>query len=239
MRETLPEFKLALLRSAPFLVSAWIAAMVFGALVTAASLSMSDGLLMSSFVYSGAAQFVGLGLIQNNTGVVVIILTTILLSLRFLLYSVALIDQVKDLPFMARVILGFTMIDQVFLLARARYKEDGEPKNKHFYFAYCAAIFYVNWILGTWMGIIVGDKFANLAKDYGMDFIAYATFAAMLGPYLKSAGNIAVALMALLVYLVTSDLPYSMGIIFSVIIAIAIYTLFSYKGGVIDGTDVK
>lgn len=239
MGGTLPEFKLALLRSAPFLVSAWIAAMVFGALVTAASLSMSDGLLMSSFVYSGAAQFVGLGLIQNNTEVVVIILTTILLSLRFLLYSVALIDQVRGLPFIARVILGFAMIDQVFLLARARYKEGGVEKNKHFYFAYCATIFYINWIFGTWIGIVVGDKFADLAKDYGMDFIAYATFAAMLGPYLKSPGNVAVALMALTAYLVTNGLPYSMGIISSVIISIAVYTLFSYKDGVLNKAGIK
>ena len=140
---------------------------------------------------------------------------------------------------MARVILGFTMIDQVFLLARARYKENGKTKNKHFYFAYCSAIFYINWIIGTWIGVVVGDKFANIAKDYGMDFIAYATFAAMLGPYLKSTGNIAVALIALLAYLVTNGLPYSMGIIFSVIIAIAAYTVVTYKSGVSNKADIK
>lgn len=105
------EWRLAFKRSSPFLISATLSGIVFGALVIAGGLTVIDGLVMSGFIYSGAAQFVGLQLIVSHTSLAVALLTTLLLSLRFFLYSISLIDEVRSIPVAYRIMLAFGLID--------------------------------------------------------------------------------------------------------------------------------
>lgn len=207
------EWGLAFKRSSPFLLSAILSGVVFGTLAQSAGLAAQDSLLMSGLVYSGAAQFVGLQLLVSHADLAVVLITTFLLSLRFLLYSISLVDEVKAVPVAYRALLAFGLIDQVFFLAKDRYKEDvGEPA-KHMYFLACVMIFYINWLLGTAIGIYVGDRVAGHADQLGFYFMAQATFVAMLGPYLKQKRYQMVSIITFAMYLLFRDLPYNLGII--------------------------
>lgn len=57
----------------------------------------------------------------------------------------------------------------------------------------CVLIFYFNWIIGTAIGLFLGDTLAHYAAQYGLEFITYATFVAMLAPYLRVGRNIYVS----------------------------------------------
>lgn len=131
------EWKLAFQRSSPFLISATLSGIVFGALVIAGGPTVIDGLVMSGFIYSGAAQFVGLQLTVSHTSLAVALPTTLLLSLRFFLYSISLIDQVKSIPITYRILLAFGLIDAVFVMAKERFKELGTQAEKNTYFMAC------------------------------------------------------------------------------------------------------
>lgn len=216
------EWKLAFKRSSPFLISATLSGVVFGALVIAGGLTVIDGLVMSGFIYSGAAQFVGLQLIISHTSLAVALLTTLLLSLRFLLYSISLIDEVKAIPMTYRIILAFGLIDAVFVMAKERFNEPGTQAEKNIYFMACVLIFYFNWIIGTAIGLFIGDTLAHYAAQYGLEFITYATFVAMLTPYLKIRRNVYVSLAALLTYIMTYSAPYNLGILISCVVSVII-----------------
>lgn len=212
----------ALRRSSPFLISATLSGVVFGALVISGGLTIIDGLVMSGVIYSGAAQFVGLQLILSHTGLAVALMTTFLLSLRFFLYAISLIDEVKSIPLRWRIMLSFGLIDAVFVMAKQRFSEPGSQADKNVYFMSCVLIFYVNWLVGTAIGLVLGDTLSDLAAQYGLEFIAWATFIAMLAPYLKVRRNQAVALLALATYILSSSLPYNLGILISCLMAVVI-----------------
>lgn len=219
------EWSAALKRSSPLLISATLSGMVFGALVIASGLTMLEGLLMSGFIYSGAAQFVGLQLIVTHAGMAAALATTFMLSMRFFLYAISLVDEVKQVPIKYRVLLAFGLIDAVFVLAKERFSEGGSQAEKNSYFMACVVIFYLNWILGTLLGLWLGDALAKYTEGYGLEFIAYATFAAMLAPYLKTRKNQVVSVIALLTYLVSWSVPYSFGILISCVTAVLLVTV--------------
>jgi 4-azaleucine resistance transporter AzlC len=216
------EWRLAFKRSSPFLISATLSGVVFGALVIAGGLTAIDGLVMSGFIYSGAAQFIGLQLIVSHTSLAVVLLTTLLLSLRFFLYSISLIDEVKSIPITYRIMLAFGLIDAVFVMAKERFNETGTQADKNTYFMACVLIFYFNWIIGTAIGLFLGDTLAHYAAQYGLEFITYSTFVAMLAPYLKVKRNIYASLIALTVYILTYNVPYNLSILISCLAAVII-----------------
>ncbi|OTA21877.1 hypothetical protein Xbed_00126 [Xenorhabdus beddingii] len=207
------EVMLAFRRSSPLLISSTLSGVVFGALVIAGGLTIKDGLVMSGFIYSGAAQFVGLQLILSHTELTVALITTLLLSLRFFLYAISLVDEVKAIPLSWRIILAFGLIDAVFVMAKERFSESGQQADKNIYFMSCVLIFYFNWIIGTAIGLFLGDMLSAFASAWGLEFIAYATFVAMLVPYLRIPRNFAVSLVALVVWMLCAHLPYNLGIL--------------------------
>jgi len=219
------EGMLAFKRSSPFLISATLSGVVFGALVIAGGLTVVDGLVMSGFIYSGAAQFVGLQLILSHTGLTVALMTTLLLSLRFFLYAVSLVDEVKAIPLKWRIMLAFGLIDAVFVMAKERFSEPGTQAEKNVYFMSCVLIFYFNWLIGTAIGLVLGDSLSTFASAWGLEFIAYATFVAMLAPYLKARRNLAVSLVALAAWLLCSHLPYNLGILVACVVSVTVVKL--------------
>ena len=216
----------ALKRSSPFLLSAFLSGIVFGALAENAGLSVGNSLLMSAWVYSGAAQFVGLQLLVAHADLAVVLVTTLLLSLRFFIYAMSLVEEVKAVPLVYRALLAFGLIDQVFFLAKDRYKEPVSTGSKHLFFFACVLIFYFNWLAGTALGIYVGDRIASHAAHLGFDFIASASFIAMLGPYLKQRRFLLVALAAFILYLPCQNLPYNLGLIVASIGAVTLVKTF-------------
>lgn len=225
------EWRAALKRSSPLLISATLAGMVFGALVIASGLTVLDGLVMSGFIYSGAAQFVGLQLIITHAGLTAALATTFMLSMRFFLYAISLIDEVKQVPIKYRVVLAFGLIDAVFVLANQRFSEAGTQAEKNSYFMACVVIFYLNWIIGTLLGLWLGDALSKYTEAYGLEFFTYATFAAMLAPYLKSRKNQIVAIIALTTYLISWSAPYNLAILISCVIAVLLVTAaYSFRG---------
>lgn len=217
---------IALKRSSPFLLSAFLSGIVFGALAANAGLSVENSLLMSAWVYSGAAQFVGLQLLVAHADLAVVLLTTFLLSLRFFIYAMSLVEEVKAVPLTYRGLLAFGLIDQVFFLAKDRYKEPINERSKHAFFLACVLIFYSNWLAGTAVGIYVGDRLASSVAHLGFDFVATATFIAMLGPLLKKHRFLMVSLASLLLYLPCQNLPYNLGMIAACLGAVALIKLY-------------
>ena len=184
---------------------------------------------MSAWVYSGAAQFVGLQLLVTHADLAVVLLTTLLLSLRFFIYAMSLVDDVKAVPISYRALLAFGLIDQVFFLAKVRYKEPVSARAKHVFFLACVLIFYFNWLAGTALGIYVGDRMASHVAHLGFDFIATASFIAMLGPYLKQRRSLLVSLAALILYLPCQYLPYNLGLIVACLAAVTLVKLFGFS----------
>ena len=144
----------ALLRGArdtvPMLIGALPFGLIFGTLAVASGLSLPATLLMSALVFAGSAQFIAVSLIASGTGLVVLLLTTLIVNLRHMLYSASLMPHVRHLPQRWKIPLAFWLTDESFAVVHRHYLDPHPPKElKHWYYLGSCLAMYSNWFLCT------------------------------------------------------------------------------------------
>lgn len=83
---------------------------------------------MALLVYAGSVQLAALPLIVGDFPIWTVLLTGIVVNLRFVIFSAALHPHFKNYPFWKRALLGYLNGDLTFVLFTARYAgKDNEP----------------------------------------------------------------------------------------------------------------
>jgi len=204
----------------PLILGAIPFGIIFGTLAAGSGVSFWGALGMSVFVFAGSSQFIALGLVASSTILPVILLTTFVVNLRHLLYSVSLVPHVQNLSQVWKIPLGFWLTDESFAVVINRYNALDNSPYKHWYHLGSALFMYINWIFCTFLGLTIGNLIPN-AANWGLDFAMVATFLGMIIPYLqKSRAMIATAIVAGGVSLAAYGLPYKLGLILAAIAGI-------------------
>lgn len=220
----------------PMVVGAIPFGIIFGTLAQESGLSALGAMAMSIFVFAGSAQFIALGLLAAGTGPLLVIATTLVVNLRHLLYSAALVEHVKDLPHGWRTLIAFGLTDEAFAVAIDRINKADPTWRKHnFRWFYLGSflLMYGNWNLCTILGITLGELFPDMTR-WGLDFAMSATFIGMVVPYLRTRPMWACVLVAGAMALGTWDMPHKLGLMVSALTAIAVglsYFLMTRKKG--------
>jgi 4-azaleucine resistance transporter AzlC len=195
--------------------------LIYGALASLAGLSLWQALGMSLLVYAGSAQFIAISLLSLGSGAVVILLTTLVVNLRHVLYSAALQPYVGHLGQTWRVPLAFGLTDETFAVVQRRYLSRGMTEHGQWYHAGVALALYLSWISSSLMGALFGHSVPNLA-GWGLDFAMLATFIGIVVPALRNQPQIAAALVAAAVALLCHAWPYKLGLMAAALSGIAI-----------------
>lgn len=195
----------------PLVIGAIPLGIIFGTLAQSSGLSFAGAIAMSALVFAGSAQFIALGLLTVKTALPIIILTTFVVNLRHLLYSLSLVPYVQRLSSFWRVIIGFWLTDEVFAVAINRYHRRDRYIYKHWYYLGAATLMYSNWLVCTVIGLSVGHLIPN-AANYGLDFAMSVTFIGMVIPYLKNKPMVITVICSGIMALLTHNLPYQSGL---------------------------
>lgn len=204
----------------PLVIGAIPFGIIFGTLASGSGLSFAGTMAMSAFVFAGSSQFIAVGLLSAGTALPLIILTTLIVNLRHLLYAVSLVPYVQQLPQVWKLPIGFWLTDEAFAVAISRYNRPDLSPYKHWYYLGAALFMYANWQFCTWIGLTVGQLIPN-AADWGLDFAMSATFIGMVIPYLKNRPMIVSVIVAGLVSLLAHSLPHQLGLMVAAITGIA------------------
>jgi predicted branched-subunit amino acid permease len=100
--------------------------LIVGATATATGLPLAPALAMSYLVFAGSSQLAAYALIGAGSPIVVVLVTTLLLNLRFALYSATLAPHLRAAPAPLRALLAAIMTDQSMALGTARYASHPE-----------------------------------------------------------------------------------------------------------------
>lgn len=211
----------------PLVVGAAPFGIIFGALATTAGLTKWAAQGMSLFVFAGSAQFIAAGLVAQGSSLVVIIITTLVVNLRHMLYAATLAPHTKDLSKRWLLPLGFWLTDESFVVVIKRYLEVGESKYKHWFYLGSAVFMYTNWQLCTWIGIIAGGLIDDPLK-WGLDFAMIVTFIGMLVPMIKDRSVGSAVFAAGVSAFLMRNLPNKLGLIFSALIGLGVGMLTFY-----------
>lgn len=194
-----------LLGTAPF-------GLIYGALAVTAGMSNAAAIAMSLFVFAGSAQFIAVGLVAANAPVAIIILTTLVVNLRHMLYSATLLPYLKKLPQRWRIALAFWLTDEAFAVCISRYREDDDSPWKHWYQLGASLAMYVNWQFWCILGLVLGSRIPD-AGAWGLDFALPVTFIGMTIPFIKNRSTVVCVITAAVVALMTGFMPFKLGLI--------------------------
>ena len=224
----------------PLIVGAVPFGIIFGTLATNNGLSPTATLAMSTFVFAGSSQFIAVGMVAVNTHWWLIVLTTLVVNLRHLLYAVSLLPYTKGLSQKWKVLLGFLLTDEAFAVAIRHYEADLEhqeepekvagfqdiPENlsrqsfKHWHFLGAALTMYLNWQLCTLIGITLGQMIPN-AAEWGLDFAMSVTFIGMIVPYVKNKPMLISVVVSGAIALLSASFPHKLGLMLSALCGIS------------------
>lgn len=201
----------------PLLLGEVVFGVLFGALGIEAGLSPMAVVGFSIFVFAGSAQLVGVQLYSQGVSVPIIVLTTLIINLRHVLYGASLGPYVKHLPQRLLIPLGFALSDEIYALVFRKY-EANRPHPHWYHLGVCVSVIAVA-LVSTVIGILAGTQFTGLA-DLGVDFVLVAMLIGIVVPLIVTRPMLVSALVAGGVALLTAPLPNKMGLLMSAIAGI-------------------
>lgn len=204
----------------PLLIGSIPFAIIFGALAVTNGVSPITAAAMSAIVFAGSAQFVAIGMMAAGAGNWIIILTTLIVNLRHVLYAVTLAPHLKHLSQRWLLPLGFWLTDESFMVAVQRYNQSDRSPLKHWFHLGTTALFYISWQFFTYVGLWAGQAIPNPAS-WGLDFAFPATFLGMLMPLLVSRSVVACVISAGAAAIIFNPLPHKLGLIIAAFCGVA------------------
>ena len=121
----------------------------YGVLATQANFSLAAAIAMSLLVFSGSVQMVTVAMLTAGATSVSVLVTSVLLNLRNLLYGAALAEGLAPAK-KWRWLLAFGVSDEPFVLGSSRFKKYGPDP---LYFGIVVGTFYIAWVFSSFIGL--------------------------------------------------------------------------------------
>lgn len=142
----------------------------FGILAVSRGLSWLQASLISLFNITSAGQVAGLGIMTAGGGIIAMIISQIVINLRYSLMGIALSQKAdKTMTPLLRILLSFAITDEIFGVAVSKKYEFGAR-----YFFGLTILPVIGWVAGTTIGAILGRVFPDFLTNalaigiYGM-----------------------------------------------------------------------
>ena len=228
------EFWAGVRAEAPILLGVIPFGLIYGVLAISAGLSPLLAVAMSSIVFAGSSQVIGVQLIGSGTPGFVIVLTTLVVNLRHMLYSASTAPHIQHLSARWKWALAYLLTDEAYAVGITRYNQADVTPHKHWYFLGAGITLWSAWQLSSAAGVWLAWQL-NSAADAGMstiwalDFTLPLTFIALVFPALRDKASIASALAAGAVAILAAGLPLKLGLMAAALTGIMVGLLIETK----------
>jgi 4-azaleucine resistance transporter AzlC len=150
---------------------------VYGLAARDAGFSPIEAVAMSTFVFAGAAQFAAVGYVLQGLAWPAIVILTLLLNARHLLYSASLAPWLRDVPRRRRAVMAHLLTDEAFALSLAHFERLGRADERGYWLATLTSTF-IPWNLATIAGVLVGGGIPDPSR-FGLDVVFPAAMAGL------------------------------------------------------------
>jgi 4-azaleucine resistance transporter AzlC len=191
---------------------------VCGVGALSAGVSPLAALAMSLIMFSGAAQIAATQLIADGAPFAVIVLTCLVLSLRFLMYSAAMAPHLRALDSRWRNLLAFLLTDVAFAATIQRFRESGDLRANASYYLGAGVLLWVTWGVSTLVGVLLGSV---IPSSWQLEFVVPLCFIAILAPLMRDRVTIVVFVVAAFAVVALDALPMRLSLICAGLLAIA------------------
>jgi predicted branched-subunit amino acid permease len=190
---------------------------ITGVAMVASGIAPPAAMLMSLIVFAGASMVASAQLLAQGTPAALIILATLFINLRFMMYSASLRLHFAQLPLRWRLLIAYLQADNVYGLTLVRFAEHPKEKAKLEFFLGAAVPIWLAWQGAVLAGIFIG---AGVPPSWRLDFAAPLAFIAMTVPFLRDRAMIAAALAAGLTVVAANGLPLRLNLLLAALAGI-------------------
>lgn len=180
--------------------------------VMAIEMGMSPGMTMGMTLlfYSGSAQMVALQLLHNGVLPVAIVVTALIINLRFIMYSVSLAPYLHHLPRRWTWPVSYLLSDQSYALCTLKFSSGELGRFAPHFYAGTAVAMWLTWQLSVFAGVYLG---ASIPEAWSLSFAVPLSFLALLVPGIRSAASLGAAVTGGLIAVSAVKLPYNLGLV--------------------------
>lgn len=211
---------------APILIGVIPFALIAGVVAVEAGLSIGQSLLLNWGVFAGAAQLAALQLLGEDAAFITIIITVLIVNLRFMMFSASLAPHFRELKFSTKAIVAQLLVDQAYLLSILRFEDKPQNPHKVWYYLGTALPMWVIWLSFTATGIFVG---AQVPPEWSLDFTIPLMFIAVGVPAIKGKANTAAAIAASTAAVITVFMPNGFGFLIAALTGIGVGMLVEWR----------
>jgi predicted branched-subunit amino acid permease len=146
-------------------------------------------------------------LLASGSPALLVILATLFINLRFMMYSASLRQHFAHAPLRLRLLVAYLTADNAYGLVLGR---EGDESAKLGYFLGAGAVIWAVWQIAVAAGILVG---AGLPASWRLEFAAPLAFIAMSVPLLRDRAMIGAALAAGVTVIAAQGLPLRLAVV--------------------------
>jgi predicted branched-subunit amino acid permease len=201
--------------------------LVTGVAMAQSGLGLPKSYVMSTVAYAGSAQLATLPLLVGHAPVWIIVLTALIVNLRFVIYSAMLKPTLAPLPLARRCWLAYLIGDMTFVIF-LRTGDKREPALRPAYFAGMAIANYLPWHVGSYAGLLAAGR---IPAEWGLDFAGMLALIALLIPLLATRSGFAACVVAGALSVVLEPLPAHSGLILATLAGIGASQLVERYAG--------
>ncbi len=192
--------------------------LVTGVAMVKSGLTLAQAVGMTLTVFAGSAQLSSLPLIAGASPVWVIVLTALVVNLRFVIYAAAMRNEFKQYSFARRLALGYLTGDVGFVIFMEKLKRDGSFAHKDWYFFGGSVCNWLSWQAGSLVGIFAA---AFIPSAWGLELAGMLALLALMIPLCSTRPALIGTLVASVIAVLTYHLPMKLGLPIAVACGIA------------------
>lgn len=196
---------------------------VVGTVCAEAGFSFFQTISMNILVYAGAAQLAAVELMNHHSASLLVIITGLVINLRFLLYSAAMSPVLQNEKLRTKIFCAYSLTDQSYAVMSAHQHQLKTSSESVQFYIGGALCMLIAWDLS----VVAGYAFGNFApSSWALEYAVPLSFMALVIPTLKNKKYVIVALFSFVSSILLNPLPYRLGLIataaLSIILAAAI-----------------
>ncbi len=207
--------------SVPVLLGYISIGLAYGLVLVGSGLPWWLAPLSALFVYAGAAQFMGIGLLAGSAGVLELALLTLLMNARHMVYGLSMLGRYANAG-MRKPYLVFALTDETYGLLTTIEAPQGVDQRS--FYTSVSALNQSYWFIGCSLGAALGNALPMRVE--GLDFALTALFTVLLVEQIKTIRAwepyLAAALGAAIAYIAASPRDF---LLLSLLIALGLLTL--------------
>lgn len=141
-------------------------AITIGVVMSTSSLSTVQAISSGPIILAGTSQLAALRLLAADAVPPMIVLSAIMLNVRFVLYSTAFAEWFRDEPLKTRLLLAIPIVDQLYFTCVPRFERgDLDARDRRAYHLGAGIWLYGVWWLSQFAAYAVGPRLLSTADS--------------------------------------------------------------------------